>query len=352
MANAANPLAGAESLSAPGSVFRASGSLTKDRAESMPPRQKSVSLVLGSGGARGLAQIGVIRWLEENTEYRIHSIAGASMGAVVGGIYAAGQLDAYEAWLRTLRRQDVWRLLDFSFRGAGLIRGERVIEKLREMLGDTDIEQLPISFTAVATDIAREREVWLNSGSLFDAIRASIAIPIVFTPVRLQGRLLVDGGLLDPVPVAPTLTDDTDITIAVSLNGRVDDELSQATRPDALTRHAEGPGAVINHRLREALPETVGSWLQDWQDKLGLGTTDPNLTPEQEARALGFIDIVSHSIEAMQGTIGRFRLAAYNPEHLIEVPVHACGIFDFHRAAEMIELGHDLAERTLGKRSS
>lgn len=150
------------------------------------------------------------------------------------------------------------------------------------------------------------------------------------------------------MPIAPTLTDDTDTTIAISLNGRVGDELLQASRPSAIARHTDGPATVINHRLKEALPESVGSWLQDWQDKLGLGTTDPNLTPEQEARALGFIDIVSHSIEAMQGTIGRFRIAAYNPEHLIEVPVHACGIFDFHRAAEMIELGYDLAERELG----
>ncbi|WP_024326528.1 patatin-like phospholipase family protein [Thioalkalivibrio sp. AKL19] len=316
----------------------------------MTRKPQSISLVLGSGGARGLAQIGVIRWLEEHSDYHIRSIAGASMGAVVGGIYAAGQLDAYEDWVKTLRRQDVWRLLDFSFRGAGLIRGDRLIEKLRDMLGDTDIEQLPISFTAVATDIEREREVWLNSGSLFDAIRASIAIPTVFTPVRLKGRLLVDGGLLNPVPIAPTLNDDTDITLAVSLNGRVGEEL---IRPERTSEpgHAAGkpdPGGLLNHRLAEALPDRVGSWLQDWQDKLGLGETDPGLSREQEARALGLIDIVSHSIEAMQGSIARFRIAAYNPEHLIEVPVNACGIFDFHRAADMIDLGYELANRKLG----
>ncbi len=269
------------------------------------------------------------------------------MGAVVGGIYAAGQLDTYEEWVCTLRRQDVWRLLDFSFSGAGLFRGERLVEKLREMLGDTDIRNLPIRFTAVATDIEREREVWLNEGALFDAIRASIAIPTVFTPVRLNGRLLVDGGLLNPVPIAPTLYDDSDVTIAVSLNGRVDERLGP--KRSSPGDHQGGSTATrLRDGLRSArdvLPDRIGSWLQDWQGRLGLDEADPQLSREQEARALGMIDMVSHSIEAMQGSIARFRVAAYNPEHLIEVPVNACGVFDFHRAREMIDLGYELAER-------
>ncbi|WP_406672552.1 patatin-like phospholipase family protein [Natronospira sp.] len=309
---------------------------------------RTISLVLGSGGARGLAQIGIIRWLEQNARYEIGSIAGSSMGALIGGIYAAGKLDAYEEWVKTLRRQDVWRLLDFSFSGVGLIRGDRLIEKLRDMLGDTNIEDLPVSYTAVATDIERQREVWLNRGSLFDAIRASIAIPTVFTPVRHNGRLLVDGGLLNPVPIAPTLNDDTDSTFAVSLNGRVSDEITHLLRTTTRNHnHRDSLSAALNHRVRDALPDQVDSWLQDWQTRLGLGETDPNLSPEQEARALGLIDIVSHSIEAMQGSIARFRIAAYNPDHLIEIPVNACGVFDFHRASEMIDLGYQLAELRL-----
>ncbi|OOC10677.1 serine protease [Thioalkalivibrio halophilus] len=303
--------------------------------------------MLGSGGARGLAEIGVIRWLEDHANYEIRTIAGSSMGAVVGGIYAAGQLDTYEEWVCTLRRQDVWRLLDFSFSGAGLFRGERLVEKLREMLGDTDIRNLPIRFTAVATDIEREREVWLNEGALFDAIRASIAIPTVFTPVRLNGRLLVDGGLLNPVPIAPTLYDDSDVTIAVSLNGRVDERLGPK-RSSPGDHQGDSAATRLRDGLRSArdvLPDRIGSWLQDWQGRLGLDEADPQLSREQEARALGMIDMVSHSIEAMQGSIARFRVAAYNPEHLIEVPVNACGVFDFHRAREMIDLGYELAER-------
>ncbi len=151
----------------------------------------TVSLVLGSGGARGLAHIGVIEWLEAQG-FRIVSIAGASMGALIGGIYAAGKLDLYRDWVVELERMDVLRLLDLSFSSNGLIKGDRVIGVLRELIGECDIEGLPISFTAVATDLDRQREVWLNRGPLFDAIRASIAIPTVFTPVVREGRTLVE----------------------------------------------------------------------------------------------------------------------------------------------------------------
>ena len=143
---------------------------------------KTVSLVLGSGGARGLAHIGIIQWLEERG-YEIESIAGSSMGALVGGIHAIGELDAYTHWVKALRQIDVLRLLDFSFQKSGLIKGDRVISVLKELTGDRNIEELPISFTAVATNVNDQREVWLNHGSLFDAIRASIAIPTIFTPV-------------------------------------------------------------------------------------------------------------------------------------------------------------------------
>ncbi|MFO8155192.1 MAG: patatin-like phospholipase family protein [Thiohalospira sp.] len=303
---------------------------------------QSVSLVLGSGGARGLAQIGVIRWLEEHaSDYTVTSIAGSSMGAVIGGIHAAGELDAYERWVRGLRRQDVWRLLDFSFSGAGLFRGDRVIEQLREMLGDRAIEELPITFTAVATDIERKREVWLNSGSLFDAIRASIAIPSVFTPVEHGGRLLVDGGLLNPVPMGPTMVDPSDITIAVSLSGRMaaPEKMREPDEPSTWLSN----GRRLAGELVDALPDSVGSWLEGLHERLGRGGIEPRLSRAQEARALNFIDIISQSIEAMQGSIARHRMAAYSPDHLIEVPVDACGMLDFHRADEMIDLGYRLA---------
>ncbi len=180
--------------------------------------RKTVSLVLGSGGARGLAHIGVIHWLEEN-DFKIKSIVGCSIGAVIGGIYAAGKLDVYEQWVRTLTKVDIVTLLDLSWEKSGLVRGEKLVNTLIGLVGEKLIEDLPISFTAVATDLRGQKEVWIRSGSLFDAMRASFAIPLFFTPFKLKGVDLVDGGILNPVPIAPTSCDGTDMTIAVNLNG-------------------------------------------------------------------------------------------------------------------------------------
>ncbi len=295
----------------------------------MSHSERELSLVLGSGGARGLAQIGVIRWLEKNSDFHIRSIAGSSMGGLIGGIYAAGKLDLYEEWVTQLSKYDVVRLLDFAFSRSGLFSGERIMGKLENMLGDVNIEDLPITFTAVATDIERGREVWLTRGSLFEAIRASIAIPTVFTPVKRDGRLLVDGGLLNPVPVAPTLRDCTSMTVAVSLSGRSEEALEQ-------TEAEPEPQTSDQNRYRRA----IGQFIEGLQDKLSLSD---NLEP-----AIDVFDIISRSIESMQNSIARFRIAGYNPDHLIEIPVNACGIFEFHRAQEMIDLGYERAERVLG----
>ena len=175
-----------------------------------------VSLVLGSGGARGLAHIGVIHWLEENG-YDIRSISGCSMGALVGGVYACGKLDVFEDWMRAVSKLDIVRLLDISWGRQGLVEGERIMTALKDLVGDRLIEELPIEYTAVASDIEREKEVWLKRGSLFDAIRASISLPLFFIPAELNGLKLLDGGILNPVPIAPTFEDHTDMTIAVDL---------------------------------------------------------------------------------------------------------------------------------------
>jgi NTE family protein len=182
-----------------------------------PVAPTSISLVLGSGGARGHAHIGVIEELLAQG-LAIRSIAGSSMGALIGGIHAAGKLARYTEWVRPLQRLDVLGLIDWTLRGGGLIKGDRIIGMLREVIGDVDIENLPIPYTAVAVDIDTQREVWFSQGPLFDAIRASIAVPAVFRPHRYQGRLLVDGGLLNPLPISPTLRDLTDATIAVDVN--------------------------------------------------------------------------------------------------------------------------------------
>jgi len=293
--------------------------------------RKTVSLALGSGGARGLAHIGAINWLNEH-DYEIQSIAGSSIGSVVGGIYAIGKLDVYTKWLKALSRSDVLRLLDFAYSRTGLFSGERIMQKLKDMLGDARIEDLPISFTAVTADIDNGREVWINKGSLFDAIRASIAIPSVFTPVHYHGRTLVDGGVLNPVPIAPTLRDITDLTIAISLSGK---EMSQ--------------NELFPHKRKVEKPENeyrqgIQKFIENIQGMLNLENNK-----DEKDSIPGVVDLMTRSLEAMQNTIARFKLAAYNPNYLLEVPANACALFDFHRADDLIDLGYRLMDDMMKK---
>jgi len=285
-------------------------------------KQSTVSLVLGSGAARGLAHIGVIEWLSEHG-YRIESIAGASMGALVGGIYAAGELDSYKQWLLALEKMDVIRFLDLAFSSEGLFKGDRLMDVLREMVGDRNIEDLPITYTAVACDLDRQREVWLTDGALFDAIRASIAIPTVFTPHRYRGMKLLDGGLLNPVPIAPTFKDMTDLTIAVDLNGMRDE------------------GVASNMKVTgESVPATSGrrhATVQRFLDSI------QNSIAQRRPSDLGLFDLLSSSFETMQNAISSIKLATYAPDILIQIPRSACKAYEFDRAAELIELGHAMA---------
>lgn len=180
--------------------------------------EEKVALVLGAGGARGLAQIGVIEALEARGIH-IVAIAGSSSGALVGGLHASGKLPAYRDWLLTLDRRAMLRLLDPGFGRSALFEGARLIEALREIAGSPRIEDLPIDFTAVAVDVMRQREVWLREGDMWDAIRASFAIPGLFTPHMIHGRALVDGGLLAPLPIAATRLSDAHRLIAVDMHG-------------------------------------------------------------------------------------------------------------------------------------
>jgi NTE family protein len=285
-------------------------------------KDRSVSLVLGSGGARGLAHIGIIRWLEEQG-YRIESIAGASMGALVGGIFAAGELDTYRDWVCALDRADVLRFLDLSFSVGGLFKGDRIMDTLKAMVGEHAIEDLPVAYTAVATDIDRQREVWISKGPLFDAIRASIAVPTIFTPHEYRGLTLLDGGLLNPVPIAPTFQDFTDLTVAVNLNGE--------------PRPAKRPGRDAGAETQDAGEPDLRSRIMQFLDSVGESLRNP------EERDLGVFELVSRSLETMQNAIARIKLAAYSPDVVIEVPRDACGAHEFYRAREMIDLGYRLA---------
>lgn len=287
--------------------------------------QKNISLVLGSGGARGLAHIGVIHWLEEH-DFHIQSVSGCSMGALIGGIYAAGMLDEYESWVRAIKKTDIVKLLDLSWGKSGLVKGDKIINTLTELVGDVVIEDLPVAFTAVATDILHGKEVWINSGSLFDAIRASISLPLFFTPFRFNGIDLIDGGVLNPVPIAPTFGDTTDLTIAVSLGGKAINKTEKIVEKD-LSNENTGP-----------LTKQITAFVENLKSP-----AERNIKKDW-----GAYEIANQAFEAMQGTIARQKLAAYPAEHLIEIARNACRTLEFDRASEMIDLGYNRAQECLG----
>ena len=284
----------------------------------------TVALALGAGGAKGLAHIGVIEEIEAQG-LRIVAIAGSSMGALIGGIHANGKLDVYRDWVCALARLDVLRLLDWTFSGGGLIKGERIIGTLRGLIGDTLIEELPMAFTAVATDLDRGHEVWLARGSLFDAIRASIAVPTVFQPHLLDGRRLVDGAMLNPVPVTPLIGSNADYLVAVSMDGPA--ETIIAAPPEDSTPQDEGS---YRHRISEFI-----------------GRLMPH--GESTPHAPGTLETLNQAMDLMQANLSRLRLAVYEPDLLIELPRNIATVYEFYRARELIERGRAQARKALAE---
>ncbi len=286
---------------------------------------KTISLVLGSGGARGLAHIGVIRYLEANG-YEIKSISGSSAGALIGGVYAAGKLDEFEEWVRAITKLDMVRLLDISWSGGGFFRGDKFINALTNLVGHQQIEDLSVKYTAVAADIKNEKEVWLNSGDLFEAIRASISLPLFFTPFDRNGMKLIDGGVLNPVPIAPTFGDATDLTIAVNLGGKVDPHLNP--KPERPSRE------LINVDEDSPVRLKIANYIRRMQiNRASKGDLD-----------WGMYDVANQAFESMQSGLAKIKLAAYSPDHIIEIPRNACRTLEVDRAAEMIELGIERAD--------
>lgn len=288
---------------------------------------KQVTLVLGGGAARGLAHIGVIRVLEEEG-FEISAISGTSMGALVGGIYAAGKLDRYADWVMSLTRKDVIQYLDISFRAkSGILKGDLIIEALRDFVGDVSIENLPIPFLAVATDLTARKEVWITKGNLFEAIRASISIPGIFTPQRIAGHCMVDGSLLNPVPVTPAAQTLSDVTIAVDVGG------PRSANP-------LGKIATKRHEQTPQLRKKIDEFLESIQKYLGSESS-------QEADYPALSEVLINSFETMQETLSRYKLAANPPDLLISIPKNICAAHEFFRASELIEAGAWWSRRAL-----
>ena len=341
---------------------------------------KKVALVLGSGGARGYAHIGVIEELEARG-YEIGCIAGCSMGAVVGGIYAAGKLKDYSEWTQSLDYLDVLRLLDVSFR-LGAIRGEKVFGRIRDIVGEINIEALNIPFTAVATDLTNQQEIWFQEGCLHQAMRASAAIPSLFTPVIQGKRMLVDGGLLNPLPIVPVVSSHCDLIIAVNLNSAQQQhyQLPVIERPAALKGRFDQLMASLGSRLptlrrKEAdddqllllegrdepvAPRQPNLWLHEPADPYA---QQPAAAPQSDsapksasgsrvaniAGPASLLELINQSFEVMQTSLSQYKIAGYPPDVLINVPKRVCRFFEFYKAPELIMLGRQIARDTLDK---
>mgnify|MGYP003650263922 CR=1 FL=1 len=347
-------------------------------AEALEARpRKKIALALGSGGARGYAHIGAIEVLEERG-YEIVAISGCSMGALIGGMYAAGKMQDYKDWVTGLGQFDVLKLLDVTLNSVGAIRGEKVFSVVREMLGDIRIETLPLAYTAVATDLLGHREIWFQEGPLAQAIRASIAIPGLVTPVVLNGRVLVDGALLNPLPIMPTISAHADLVFAVNLSGEDDtaqripdaafnapdddteldewigkirDKASRWLDWDALrsfggrreaepVSKGESPEKKLEDEVREQAEEKPGAHQDPWQET---GTIN------WEKLGIGRFDIMNLTIETMQSALVQYKLAGYPPDLLVNVPKNSCRTYDYHKAPEMIQIGRERMHAALDR---
>lgn len=288
-----------------------------------------ISLVLSGGGARGIAHIGVIEELIDQ-DYEIKAIAGTSMGALVGGMYALGKLSELKDWMLTLDRSTVFGLVDFTFRGKGLVKADRVLNTMKEFILDADIGDLDIPFVAVAADVISGKEVLFRSGSIYEAIRASIAIPSVITPVEGEGKLLVDGGVLNNLPVNHVAKEEGQLVIAVDVNTPIpfDEDLIAETK----TLEKE---SVYQRRLRE---------FQDTLLELLPGSDDEE---KKQRNSMSYFDFLNETIDLMMRRIKELTLQANQPDLLIEVPGEACAIFDFYKAEKMVEVGRIYARRAL-----
>lgn len=297
-------------------------------------KSKKVELVLGSGGARGIAHIRVIELLRRDG-FEIERVIGSSMGAVVGGIYCAGYLEVYKDWLLTLNRTQLFNLLDFTLTNMGFLKGERVLGKMHAITGDQLIEELPIPYVAVATDMIHKKEVYFREGDLYAAMRASMSIPGIFTPVLHEGTILVDGGVLNPLPLNLAEKSRDTLIVAVSLNGPDDPVKSAPPSKDIATeQYLSDQNQQIWSKLR-----LNKSWLSRF---LSHSKGKTNHGPR-----FSLIDLMTHSYEFTQDKLVELTIEAYKPDIVVNIPGTSCGLFDFHKTAHMLEIGEKYYEKAM-----
>ncbi|WP_131194792.1 patatin-like phospholipase family protein [Lichenihabitans psoromatis] len=312
----------------------------EDQASGTEAARPKVGLALGAGAARGWSQLGILRELLANG-FAPDIVAGTSVGAVVGGCYCAGHLDELESFALSLNKRRVFGLMDFTLSGMGLLGGARLRAKLERDLGDVQVKDLPIHFASVATEVHTGHEIWLTQGRLVDAICASYALPGLFEPVHLDGRWLIDGALVNPIPVSVCRALGADIVIAVNLVAEtlVRRPTLQAPAPTALARSPDTPA------LASDVP-SGNSWRHGWWSTAGAtGTNRPRTTVGPSAP--GMASVLVDAFNITQDRIARSRLAGDPPDVIINVKVGKIGLFDFHRARELIDIGRDATQRAM-----
>lgn len=285
--------------------------------------KQKVSLVLSGGGARGIAHIGVIEEIEKQG-FEIFSVAGTSMGAMVGGIYALGKMEAFKNWLYTLDKLKVFSLVDFSFSIQGLVKGDKVFNKMKAFISDVNIEELDIFYTAVAADIINKEEVVFTKGSIFEAIRASISIPTILTPVKTENGLLVDGGVINNIPINHAQRTPGDILIVVNVNADV-----PVDKPTISKKESKIKQSIYQKKIKDFY--------------LHLQKTHPVSKTEK----LGYFELMNKTIGLMSYHNTQMILEKYTPDILINISRDSCNTYDFYKAEELVEIGRHAAIKNL-----
>lgn len=287
--------------------------------------KQKVALVLSGGGARGIAHIGVIEELE-NRGYEITSIAGTSMGSVVGAVYSAGKMDVFKEWLFTLDKLKVFKLVDFTLSKQGLVKGDRVFSRMKDFISESRIEELRIPFAAVAVDLVNKKEVIFREGSIYDALRASVSIPTLFTPVKKDGGLLVDGGVMNNIPINVVERTEGDVMIAVDVNADI-----PLKKPATTKKEDEDRKATYLHKVADFQHHLLGSGSKNKEEKMG------------------YFELITETINLMTHHMDQLQMEKHAPDLLIEISHKSCGIYDFYRAEEMVEMGRYAASLKLAK---
>jgi len=287
--------------------------------------KKKVALVLSGGGARGIAHIGVIEELEKRG-YEINSIAGTSMGALVGGMYAAGKLEEYREWMCSLDKMKVFSLVDFTFSADGIVKGDKVLNAIKDFVPDTNIEDLKIAYSATAADIENHKEIVYRTGSLYEAIRASIAIPMVITPVIKENAIIVDGGVVNNLPISNVKRNNGDLLVAVYVNANVETIKLKVSKKEEKEKKS-----VYLKKLNE------------FYEHVNI------ISPKLKKEKIGYFTLIDKAIVSASLQLVQFSIEKNPPDILVNISRDTCGTYDFYRAEELVEIGRQSAIKTLNE---